>query len=194
MLDAGPALLIASHLETCPSCRATVKTLDDAHAAALEAMPPTALSEDALRQALLRIDGMRKEPAASLVRRRLGDITLPSALAEARFRARRWMSPGLWAAHLITERQDNWRTYLLRAPAGTIIPQHEHGGDELISVLMGSFQDGQTYRAGDFGANIKDSAHDMRVESDGPCVCLIAVSGALRWRGWSRAIGPILGI
>ena len=157
-------------------------------------MPPTALSEDALRQALLRIDDIRQDPAPFSVRPRLGDIALPSALAEARFRARRWMSPSLWAAHLITEREDNWRTYLLRAPAGTIIPRHEHGGDELISVLQGAFHDGQTYRTGDFAANIKDSAHDLRVESDGPCVCLITVSGALRWRGWSRVIGPILGI
>ncbi len=104
------------------------------------------------------------------------------------------MSPGLWAAHLKAGRQGDWRTFILRAPANTTIPLHEHRGDELIGVLQGAFQDGQTYRAGDFATNINGSAHAMRVEGDGPCVCFIAVRGALQWRGWSRAIGPILGI
>jgi putative transcriptional regulator len=193
-LEAGPALVIACHLETCPSCLATVQTLDEVHASALETMPPTAMSEDALRQALLRIQVARRDGAPSAVTSMLGDVTLPSALTDARFHARKWISPGLWAAHLKTERKDHWRTFILRAPGNTTIPSHAHPGDEFISVLQGAFHDGDAYSAGDFAANIKDSSHAMHVESDGPCVCLIAVRGALRWHGWSRAIGPILGI
>lgn len=193
-LATGPALVVASHLDACPFCRATVLALDETHAFALEAMPPTAMSENALQRALLHIESTSQDPEPSFARSRLGDVELPPAMAEARFHARRWMSPGLWAAHLATERQDGWRTFVLRAPANTTIPMHEHRGDELISVLHGAFHDGQTYRSGDFTTNVTGSAHDMRVEGDGPCVCLIAVRGALRWRGWSRAIGPVLGV
>ncbi|MDI1364463.1 MAG: cupin domain-containing protein [bacterium] len=193
-LESAPALVLEAHLEVCPSCRGRVLALDETHATDLEAMPPAVLSADALSQALLRIDAAGREPSPAPTKSRIGDVELPRALAETQFHARRWMTPGLWAAHLKKPRQDGWRTFLLCAPAHTTIPLHAHDGDELISVLTGAYHDGQTYRAGDFATNLTGSAHAMHVEGDEPCVCLIAIKGAMQWRGWSRAIGPILGI
>jgi putative transcriptional regulator len=124
----------------------------------------------------------------------VGDVKLPFAAARAGVGLRRWLAPGLWAAPVQAAVHDDWRSFVLRAPARTVIPTHGHHGGELIAVLSGSFLDESLYGAGDFAESVANSEHALRVSADGPCACLIAVQGRIKWHGWSRMIRPLLGI
>ncbi|MFI4965740.1 MAG: ChrR family anti-sigma-E factor [Caulobacterales bacterium] len=193
-LPLPPAVTVSAHLESCAQCRARVAAFEEAEGGLLEAMPPAPLAPGALDRAMARLDlgPAADEPPAPDVR--WAQMAIPRAAARAGFGRRRWLAPGLWAAQVKAAPTGRWRTFLLRAPARTRIPTHGHSGGEMIAVLQGAFHDGRTYSAGDFAQNAAGTEHDLTVSSEGPCVCLIAVQGAVRWRGWARVITPLLGI
>jgi putative transcriptional regulator len=185
--------VVSAHLETCASCRAQVARFEEAEGRLIDALPPATLPADALERVLARLDSSDAGPTNDLTDT-VGDVKLPFAAARAGVGPRRWLAPGFWAAPIQAAVHDDWRSFVLRAPARTVIPTHGHDGGELIAVLSGSFQDGQRYRAGDFAESIAHSEHALRVSADGPCACLIAVQGRIKWHGWSRMIRPLLGI
>ena len=158
-------------------------------------MPDARLAPDAVERALALIDVRDVhedlKPQRGLI---LGGVSLPSRVARAGLHPRRWLAPGLWAAHLKVPRSDGWRAFVLHAPSGTVIPTHAHGRDELIYVLQGGFHDGESFVAGDFAQSVAGSAHRLTVEDRGPCACLISIRGRVHWQGWSRVLGPALGI
>lgn len=61
----------------------------------------------------------------------------------------------------------------------------------MIAVLGGAYADGRTIKAGDFASCRAGRHHGLRVSTDGPCACLIAVQGKVHWRGWARLITPV---
>jgi putative transcriptional regulator len=188
-------LTISVHMETCVACRAQVCEHEEVEGRELEQIDPTPMRADALATVLARLaqasptDVKHHASPASL-----GEVVLPASLARIAFKSRRHMAPGLWAAQARVPTLEGWRTFLLRAPGGMTIPNHRHEGGELISVLRGAFQDGRTYGAGDFAEKGATDEHELRVSPGGPCVCLIAVQGHVRWRGWAKIITPVLGL
>lgn len=197
LIPRAPALIIICHLEACPACRAKVALLEEAGGRLMDSMAPTPLSADAFDRLMARIDTegpVRHDRLGSARSEMLGDVLLPPAVVELGVAPRRWMGPGLWTAHLRLPPQDNWRAFVLRAPAGQRIPRHRHVGHELISVLQGAFREGLHYEAGEFQESGPDSAHGQEVTPEGACACLIAVQGEIEWRGMARLIRPMLGI
>ena len=154
------------------------------------------MSSEALRRVLARIEeGPSPSTPPSLARREfLGDVSIPQAAAAAGLGSRRWLAPGIWAAPVKVLSGAPWRTILLRAASGTRIPSHYHRGEELIAVLRGAFHDGGVYVAGDFAENDAGVDHSLTVSPEGPCACLISTHGPIKWRGWSRVVGAVLGI
>ncbi len=194
-LPPAPSITLAAHLESCAECEAHVRGLEEAHGDLLTSLPPASLGADALERLMARIDaGEGEEPTGRVTRAELDDVRLPNAVIEAGLGPRRWLAFGLWAAPVISPRRDDWRTFLLRAPAKTHIPSHGHPRGELMNVLFGVLHDGETLAAGDFAENRAGSEHALRVGDDGPCACLISLQGRPQWRGLSRLITPILGI
>lgn len=159
----------------------------------LAALPSTELEPDALERIMARLNGPGSD-APVISKTTVGDVDIPFAAARAGLGPRRWLAPGLWAAPVNAAVHDGWRTFLLRAPARSVIPTHGHRGGELVAVLSGSFMDGELYSAGDFAESVAHSEHKLRVSADGPCACLIAMQGRVQWHGWSRMIRPLLGI
>lgn len=193
-LALGPSITVSSHLQFCAECRAQVVRFEEAEGRLLEQTPAAALGPDALPRILARIDAESTPVAARRIDLKIGDVSAPDAVARVGVGRRRWVGVGLWAARVNTPHSGEWRTFILRAPAGSVIPGHTHLGAEYISVLMGEIEDGETYAAGDFAQSCSGSDHSLRVSADGPCACLISAQGRLRWEGIAKLIWPLLGI
>ncbi len=194
-LPMAPAITVSAHVDGCESCRARISAFEHAEGRRMELSAPAPMSHDALECLLARAadDPAAQSATAPPSSEFLGDVRLPRAAANTGFRRRRWLTAGLWAARMNGPRDAEWRTFLLRAPAGTRIPNHEHHGAELIAVLSGSLRDSGTFGAGDFVEN-DFHVHEMVVSQHGPCACLISTQGPIKWRGWNRLIGVALGV
>jgi putative transcriptional regulator len=188
-LAAAPAIVISAHIEHCELCRGGSRQVESRYGEKLEALPDAAMAPDALQRALARI-----QTPVEPVKSQLGDVPLPDAVARLGLRSRRFLSPGFWIAPVQGGWRDRWRLYLLRAPAGTPIPDHRHRGQEIFQVLVGAVRDGRVHRSGDFAAFPADADHSLQVTDDGPCACLVAAEHGARWKGLTQVLSPLLGI
>jgi putative transcriptional regulator len=179
----GEALLIATHLAFCATCRATADLLMGTGGALLEAIEAAALPPDLLNRTLAAIDSSpeeaaRKEPQTS---------SLPAALASyvgADLRAVRWRSIVGGFAEYRLALGGGQLIWLLRAPAGKTVPRHRHTGDEWTQVLEGSFTDGTNrYRAGDFVLMEHGQTHKLKAGREADCICLILAHGPVHYTG-----------
>jgi len=79
---------------------------------------------------------------------------------------------------------DAWRLQLLEVAPGAAMPQHTHEGEEATLVVEGAFTDESgRYASGDLVFATSDLDHKPIADASGPCVCLIANSGAVRLTG-----------
>ena len=63
--------------------------------------------------------------------------------------------------------------------------EHTHTGTELTLVLEGSFShEGGRFGPGDFGYGDDEVDHRPIVGDEGPCLCLVAMTGDLRMNGF----------
>jgi putative transcriptional regulator len=193
-LTLAPEILVSAHLETCPACQRRVSQFEEAEGQILESSQPEPMLETGLDTVLSRLDEQPVPSPSLAARGKLADIQLPAAVSRAGVGQRRWLAPGLWAAPLRGSPMEGWRTFVLRAPAKTIIPTHNHGGPELIVVLKGAFQTDRIYATGDFIECAAKDIHQLEVTPEGPCACLIATQGIVHWRGLARLITPLLGL
>lgn len=184
-----PALVVEAHIEACEACRSRVSRVEAAHGRALTDLPDAPMRRDALERAMAALS---IEPGQAP--NRLGDVALPEALRRRGLHARRFIGPDYWVAPVRRARDEVWRAYVLRAPAGTLIPSHRHLGREFFQVLMGEVADESAHATGDFVIGPTDEDHALAVASTGPCACLIAVEHGARWRGVARVLAPWLGI
>lgn len=106
----------------------------------------------------------------------------------------RWMAPGV---HMIRAPRSSGDTLiLLRIAPGKSMPVHSHGGSELTQILKGAYDD----ELGHFGpgdmADLDSDIEHQPVTSPGvPCICVAALDGPLRFRGWlARKLQPMVGL
>ncbi len=194
-LDSGPALVLATHLAACPTCREALAVAESLGGALLADLPPARMNEHALAKVLARTERpIGPIPARSLVQRRHDWIETPSEVVEAASR-RRWVAPGVWTAH-VGRKPDKGKTYLLRVAAGMGVPTHTHRGSEFLCVLKGDFSDAAgVYRAGDFIESDEDIEHRPMNSGSCECVCLVYTDNALVPRDWiGRLFQPFVGI
>ena len=193
----GPSLVVSSHLECCPRCRAEVRLYEGVGGTLMTDLPPAQMSEDALALALARIERPAPQPQRASTPARLGPegLDLPRAVARRGVGPRRFVAPGIWVAPIASNHADGWRTYLLRAPAGVAMPHHDHHGPEFTVLLRGAYVD-DTGRYGerDFAESGPGHEHHPRAEPDGPCICLISGQGGIKAAGWVRLLKPLLGV
>ncbi len=194
-LAQGPSLVVSAHLERCGRCRAQLMMFEAVGGVLIDDLPPADMRDDALALALARIE--RPAPQRTSVPRRAGPdgIVLPAALARRGVGPRRFLGPGIWVAPVRSDSDDGWRTYLLRAPSGVVVPHHGHKGAEYTVVLEGAFRDETgLYAAGDFAETDDRMEHHPAAEGPEACVCLISGEGGIRAEGLLRLIQPLLGV
>ncbi len=202
-LPAGAALVVATHLEGCPHCRARVAAFEALGGALLEEMEPAPMAPDAFAAALRMIDEEEERNApASLDSARSvrvqatlpGGIPLPAALRHCDMGPWRWIGLGVRASALRLPDDPSARLTLLRVGPGRKLPEHGHVGTEFTQVLVGSFSDEfGRYLPGDLAEMDHDIEHQPVVDPDGECICLAAFDGSMRLNGFiGRLMQPFV--
>lgn len=184
-LDEGSALVVAAHVSLCPRCAAVVRGFEEVGGALLDRLQPSAMSGDALKQALARLDA----PAPSVPARNDAvapeDRRLPPPLLQ--YELGPWRRIGMkveWRS--VGVPTDNGsRVFMLRAAPGTRLPHHRHTGTEWTCVFEGAFRhELGRYGAGDFDEADESVEHHPTVEDGAPCVCLVAMRGGIALQSW----------
>ncbi len=201
-LAAGPAIVIAAHLTVCPLCRNRLKAFEALGGAVLDETQPTALTPTALATALARIDA---EAMPAMVRRHAGPppapvtrdgLRLPDALAGCDIGAWRWFGPGVRMSRIGVPHEPDAGVMLLKVRPGRKLPEHGHSGIEFTYVVAGSFSDSLgRFGPGDLAEVGDDVEHQPVVDSDGECICLVALEGRMRLSGMlGRIVQPLFGV
>lgn len=187
-LSAGMSLLAASHLTFCPRCRAVVSRLEALAGALLREETPAAPSPACLARTLARLDAEAAEPAPPCSPAEPG-CPLPAPLRGLVGPLRRvpWRAicPGVAEHHLPGFPGEE--VLLMRADAGSRVPQHTHDGHEVMLVLQGRLRDdGRVFARGDVAS--ADARHDHAPEVVGsePCMCLLVLANPLRYADPNR--------
>lgn len=172
----GPAhaLLVETHLRLKPEGRAAAALLDAAGGAFLESLAPA----DVMALPLAGIEtpqGLIDAPERVIDAR---------ALIEAASRrpddlSWRWRAPGLRELRLPLQGSS-----LLRLAGGRALAAHGHSGEEVTLVLRGAFSDqAGHYEVGDIGFADEGYDHSPLVPPGDDCVCLVAMTGRLKFHG-----------
>jgi putative transcriptional regulator len=182
----GMSLLTAAHLTYCPACRAEVEAIENLSGAVLAEF---AVSEPApdLASVLHAIDASNEaEPASASVAADPGS-PLPLPVRERLGRPMedlrwRFLMPGMSECRI--EGFDGEEVRLLRARPGVRIPGHTHSGDEATLILTGEMRDGdRVFRRGDLALADHHDDHRPEIVGDEVCVCLVVLSGRMRFTG-----------
>jgi putative transcriptional regulator len=197
-LGAGPAVVIAAHLEGCETCRRRISEFESLGGAILEGMPLEPLRVDALARALERLDlpSLSPRPETIVVRQRhpVG-LELPSSLHHCDVGPWRWLGPGFRWSKVSLPGNSDAKVLLLKGRAGLKLPAHGHDGTEFLQVLSGSlFDERGRYYPGDLDEADTDVDHQPVVSSDSECICLVALEGDTRLHSaLGRLLWPIVG-
>ncbi|MGZ0186973.1 MAG: ChrR family anti-sigma-E factor [Alphaproteobacteria bacterium] len=187
-LAEGWGLAAATHLALCPDCRAHADGLDAIGGAALAALEPSTVSDDALAQCLARVDALPSQAVDAAPVLGNGLNVLPGPLlgftgGDVDTVQWRWVGAGIRQHVLPVSGTATAR--LLRIPAGASAPEHGHHGAEMTIVLGGSFEDGDDiYRRGDVQEADSQTEHSPMAGSDAACVCLMVTDAPLKFRGF----------
>jgi putative transcriptional regulator len=189
-------LVMAVHIAGCGRCRRFVLTVEQLAGAALADAPPAPQVAGEFTTIMERIvrspQVPQMEPASPGADAELAD--LPEPLQRCRMGRWRWVAPGLSKRPILLTPAGKSRAFLLHGQPGTRLILHTHTGNELTHVLKGSYSD-HTHRfePGDLDYSDEQVEHEPVVSDDGPCLCLIAITGDLKLRGLlGRLISPFI--
>ena len=181
-LDAVDGFTVATHLESCPTCKKQVQELESRYGEAL--MSLDAFDDNNFDDMLNDI--LQTEPAPESVRpiRKPTSIEvngktfqLPLSLSRFRDKLGEWKSYGGKVYSAPIDIGDSVRVNLMYISEDVKIPQHTHKGIESTLILHGGFSDKDGhYEAGDYlvkDASIKHSPYTQKGED---CLCLTVLT------------------
>ncbi|MDF1871859.1 ChrR family anti-sigma-E factor [Vannielia sp.] len=175
------ALVVATHVSLCDSCRAALEAHEAMGGAVLDQTEAVALDDDLLPATLAQLDQPRTEAP---VPARQGIFPGP-VMAALKGHPPRWKAAGMGVKQQILCATPEGTVRLLYIPGGVAVPDHGHKGLELTLVLQGSFSD----ETGHFGPGDVEIADDTLehtpIADPGPaCICLAATDAPLRFNSW----------
>ncbi len=197
-LPAGLSLLVASHLTFSPESRRRVGDLESLGGVMLSADGADGLAAPDLDAALARLDAPEAPRRNAMeddapIRLGGGAPVLPAPLrralgGDADELAWKFRLPGLSEVEL--DGFEGEEVSLLRARPGAPLLSHTHEGVETTLVLTGLLEDrGRVFARGDVAVATEDDDHRPRIVGEETCICLIVMSGGLRFTGpFSRAL------
>jgi putative transcriptional regulator len=194
-LEEAHQLVVGVHVAGCARCGRFVQAIEQLGGLALEDVEPVPVASDAFEQVMSRIHAAPEERAARTSEAaRSSEQDVPAALRNYRIGKRRRIAPGLSMRPIELSGSGTARAFLLRSAPGTRMLEHTHTGTELTLVLEGSFShEGGRFGPGDFDYGDDEIDHRPLVGDEGPCVCLVAMTGDLRMNGLlGRLIGPFV--
>jgi putative transcriptional regulator len=194
-LEEAEHLVVSVHIAGCPRCRRFVQSMEQLAGAALEKSEPVPISDGAFDLVMARIRENPSPEAPSVPASATSQHQdLPELLRRCRLGKRRRVAPGVSLQPIELARTGKARAFLLQSAPGTRMLEHTHTGTELTCVLKGSFShEGGRYGPGDFDYGDDDVDHRPIVGDEGPCLCLVAMTGDLRMNGFfGRLISPFV--
>jgi putative transcriptional regulator len=197
VLDLGQHVAIATHLGGCPRCRVAVHAMEHVGGAVLAALPPTAVSTGAFAAVEARLDKSEASSMATPARSpaELSDVPgLPPFVRDYPASRWRWIAPKVHLRQIKLPATSGTRVFLLKSKPGTKMIEHSHTGFEMTCVLSGSFvHAGGHFGPGDFDFGDGTVDHDILVDSQDDCICLVAMQGDLRLNGMiGRLLQPLV--
>jgi putative transcriptional regulator len=194
-LEEAEHLVVSVHLSGCPRCRRFVQSIEQLAGAALEDAEPIPISNGAFDLVMARIRE-NPSPAATAIPASAASQhpDLPELLRRCRLGKLRRVAPGVSLQPIELPRTGRARAFLLQSAPGTRMLEHTHTGMELTCVLKGSFShEGGRFVPGDFDYGDEDIDHRPIVGDEGPCLCVVAMTGELRMNGFfGRLISPFV--
>ena len=190
-LDEAFSTVVAAHLEACSVCRENLRLIEACAGQLLhdvDAVSMDAGSLDAVKQRIhtseIDVPGLSDTAPATASGPRGSDMTslMPRALSRhfGSLDDVAWKSvvPGIKKYDLPMSSDTPHKLYMLHIAPGTQIPEHGHGGAEMTVVLSGSFSDKHGhFGPGDIADLDEHDEHQPEVDSDIPCICLVAAEG-----------------
>lgn len=194
LLDLGQHVAIATHLVGCAHCRGLVRSMEHVGGAMLTGLPPTAMSAAALAKVEARLNDLAP---ASLPPRAAGlaDVPgLPRFVREYSAGPWKWIAPKVHIRPIQLPAASLTRVFLLKSRPGTKMIEHTHTGFEMSCVLSGSFvHAGGHFGPGDFDFGDGADDHEIMIDSEDDCICLIAMQGDLKLNGMiGRLLQPLI--
>jgi putative transcriptional regulator len=185
-LDHGQHVAIATHLVSCPQCRAFMHSMEQIGGAILASLPPATMSNGALAAVEARLNELVR-PAAVEITPTVPETEvpgLPKFVRRYRFGNWKWIAPSVHLRTIALPYESDTRVFLLKSGPGTKMLEHAHTGFEMTCVLSGAFsQSGAHFGPGDFDLGDETVDHEPVVDSGQDCVCLVAMQGELRLKG-----------
>jgi len=183
-LTEAKALLVATHLALCPTCRAGVRSgevvgcvlaFTDVEETALESMPDVAtVAMERSKLALSSAGVVVPEPLRGYLGVPIGELPWASA----------WWGMKAYVLPEFAGRSTGVR--LLAIEPGRRMPRHTHENQELTLVLQGSFSDSTgDYGTGDVAIADNTIDHQPKASKDGLCLCLAVEDAPPRLTGWT---------
>ncbi|MBX2884744.1 MAG: ChrR family anti-sigma-E factor [Granulosicoccus sp.] len=212
-LDHSLEVVIACHLTLCSECRRKSGMIDtvgglvlqDSEASTTKASAADIFNLDARRSEYRgehnHTDDSTNDPAQLTppltptvpgVPRPLGRL-LPATLEDLHWKT---IAPGIKQHNLSSKHRKHGAFKLLHLSPGVVLSQHSHQDRELSLVLRGSYHDEiGRFKAGDIADLGDDVLHQPVVDTDEPCIALIATQSPVRYTGVvGRLLQPFIGI
>lgn len=181
-LDEATSLVIATHLTTCPRCRADVAVAEAVGGALLDEIAPAEIKCFA---AIMNRLGEARFIASQAYKNTGYPRTLDAYIPSAPIKWRR-IGPGLRYASLLAE--GHTRAGLLCCAPGADVTLHTHDGEELTVVLAGAYNDGsEHFHCGDVQYADHTVLHRPVANREEGCTVLVVNKGRVRPTSfWAR--------
>jgi putative transcriptional regulator len=199
-LDEAFAVIVASHLDLCETCRHATRDAESIGGQLLETVDQVPLSAGAFDEVLELIDN-NKATQHLAAKPAISESDVPGPIQRfigANLDQITWKTaaPGIRRHMIKLPTQTTSSLYLLRIAAGKAVPEHGHGGSEMTLVLSGAYRDDMgVFGPGDIEDLDEHIEHQPKVLPDAPCICLVATEATNKFKGFfSRMLQPLVGI
>ncbi len=186
-LSEGMNIFVEGHLHYCPKCREKVELFETVAGELLsEESVTTEINQSSYQSVLNKIiQNETKEPEEQAIS--ISGGVMPKMINNLVGKTSdeipwRFRLPGISDYQI--SNYDGEEISLLKAEPGAKIFQHTHDGEEATLVLAGALQDGKSIlRAGDVSIVDENHTHNPSIIGNEPCICLIVMSGKVRFTG-----------
>lgn len=206
--------LVACHLTVCRQCRQKASLADEVGGSLFDVVQPVQMSLTAAelitRAAAAQSDGGQPcdspasrvpAPAHQGLHASQGPARVPRPLARllpAPLDKLEWrkIAPGIRQHNLSDQHRRHGAFQLLHLDPGVVLSAHSHNDRELTFLVQGSYHDELGhFKAGDIADLEGNHTHQPIIDSDIPCIALIATQSPVRYTGvFGKIMQPFVGI
>jgi putative transcriptional regulator len=191
-LSSAQRLVVETHLALCEPSRAWAATLEDIGGLLIEDIEPVEMSDGALDRILAGIDAVSAESEIAATDAEIASF--PEPLHRYPMTPWRKAGRGTLIRRVLTPEDGDHRVIMFKIDPGRKMLQHTHSGQELTCVVSGSYSDeGGRYGPGDFEEAGDEISHSPVIDSDVPCICVVALTGKVKLEGFvGRLLQPFV--